>query len=256
MITNDSLPTPINNKGQVVISTETRRGRTLRLLPLVIFSCFAAFASILACFALPSLDYRGALVLIAINMLFPMIGLAEAWRARWGTWVLDDQGLEFHPCSGPPRRLSWNDVVLILWGRGRAVFRGASTRIAIPWCHLSSHEVAVAKGIIERKLHDAFDLSDYFQLHNHVDSLKSISGIVRMSIISMVTALIWVGGFAMLDRWLELSADWRPNFGKAWTIFALFVWVWASGWLNGTTARKLHRDWPWRARRTASDRSV
>lgn len=256
MTTNNWLSPPINNKGQIVISTETRRGRTLRMLVLSFWSGCGALISILAYFALTSLDDRGASMMIAINVLLLSIGLAQVWHAKWGTWVIDNQFLEFRPCSGPPRRLSWNDVVLIVWSQRRAVFRGASSRIAIPWCYLSPQEVALAKGMIEKKLHDAFDLSDDCRPSRSHMAVLSFSRMARIAIISIITMSIGIGGSAILIHWPGLSAESRRNFGKAWTIFVVFVWLSANGWLNGTTARTRHRDWPWRARRTDSDRQA
>jgi hypothetical protein len=253
MTTGDWLPRPINDEGQVVISTETRRGRTLRVLPLIFLSGFATLMSLVACFATPSLDYRVALTLIAVNLLVLTIGLADAWRATWGTWVIDDQFLEFRPCSGPSRRLSENEVGLIFWGDKRAVFRGASASITIPWRYLSPQEVTVAKGAIEKKLRDAFDFSDYSPPMGSFKAVLSIPKIMQLITISVMVMSIWIGVGMGLARWPVLPETWRRNSFPAWTIFLLIVSSWVPGWRKRITARTLHQDWPWRARRTASD---
>src|SRR5262249_766718 len=122
-----------------------------------------------------------------------------------GTWVIDLEGVSYHPCRGASRFLKWSAVERVYWSLWHAIFRGEGVTIPLPWNSLPRDQIGPARGRVEKVLSPQVDLSRYSLSKGGFDDRPlspraRLTRFGRLIGISFAVTAVWGAGLFYLIR--------------------------------------------------------
>jgi hypothetical protein len=116
----------------ITLTTETPAGIASYAGIVAFCGGLAALMNAMGYCSSPLWDFERIWALVAFDAFFVLMPLLLVFVVPRGTWIIDNQGIVFHPCHRSPGVLRWSEVERVLWSAGVSSFRSRHTTIQIP----------------------------------------------------------------------------------------------------------------------------
>ena len=159
-------------------------------------------------------------VLAILGVAFPPLPARAAWRRsqhiEFAAWRLDDAGIEYLPVGGDRRRLAWDEVCRVRWGRagGFRLVGPGDEAIGMPQDGIADADWRKVRDRVEAALSPRFDLA----IDHH-------PGKFRLGRILLITLVLAMGGVGLAWALPHLTI-FQLNL-----IVAALAAIFVSGWI-------------------------